>query len=75
MAVGANGEVTLVANTHTEGTNPRSLTFDPTGKFLYSLNQGASNVATYRIVANGVPRFTGRFLGLGSPTVMVFLPN
>ena len=74
MAVGADGGVTRIANTHTEGTIPRSLTIDPTGKFLYSLNQGASNVTTFSIGANGVPKFTGKFLGLGSPAVMVFLP-
>ncbi|HYS45328.1 MAG TPA: lactonase family protein [Rhizomicrobium sp.] len=75
MAAGADGGVRLVANTHTEGTIPRSMTIDPTGKFLYSLNQGASNVTTFTIGANGVPKFTGKFLGLGSPAVMVFLPN
>ena len=74
MAVGADGGVTRTANTHTEGTIPRSLTLDPTGKFLYSLNQGASNVTTFRIGAGGVPKFTGKFLGLGTPAVMVFLP-
>ena len=74
MAVGADGGVTRIANTHTEGTIPRSLTIDPTDKFLYSLNQGASNVTTFSIGANGVPKFTGKFLGLGSPAVMVFLP-
>jgi len=74
MAVGADGGVRLMANTHTEGTIPRSLTIDPTGKFLYSLNQGASNVTTFSIGANGAPKFTGKFLGLGSPAVMVFLP-
>jgi 6-phosphogluconolactonase len=74
MAVGADGSVKLVANTHTEGTIPRSLTIDPTGKFLYSLNQSASNVTTFSIGANGVPKFTGKFLALGSPAVMVFLP-
>src|SRR4051812_45922747 len=72
MAVGADGGVKLIANTHTEGTIPRSLTLDPEGKFLYSLNQNASNVATFSIGANGVPKFTGKFLGLGSPAVMVF---
>jgi 6-phosphogluconolactonase (cycloisomerase 2 family) len=75
IGVGADGSVTLIANTHTEGTIPRSLTIDPTGKFLYSLNQRASNVTTFSIGANGVPKFNGKFLGLGSPTVMVFLPN
>jgi 6-phosphogluconolactonase (cycloisomerase 2 family) len=74
MAVGANNSVKLTANTHTEGTIPRSLTLDPAGKFLYSLNQSASNVTTFRIGADGVPKFTGKFLGLGSPAVMVFLP-
>jgi len=64
----------LIANTHTEGTIPRSLTLDPSGKFLDSLNQNASNVATFAIGANGVPKFTGKFLGLGSPAVTVFLP-
>jgi 6-phosphogluconolactonase len=73
MTVGGNG-VSLTANTHTEGTIPRSLTLDPTGKFLYSLNQGASNVTTFAIGANGVPKFTGKFLGLGTPATMVFLP-
>jgi 6-phosphogluconolactonase len=72
--VGADGSVKLVANTHTEGTIPRSMTLDPTGKFLYSLNQGASNVTTFSIGANGVPKFTGKFLALGTPAVMVFLP-
>jgi 6-phosphogluconolactonase (cycloisomerase 2 family) len=74
MAVQGDGSVKLVANTHTEGTIPRSLTIDPTGKFLYSLNQSASNVAAFRLGADGVPKFTGKFLGLGSPAVMVFLP-
>lgn len=74
IAVSSDGKVSLVANTHTEGTIPRSLTLDPTGKFLYSLNQGASNVTTFNIGANGVPKFTGKFLALGTPAVMVFLP-
>ncbi|HKX65416.1 MAG TPA: lactonase family protein [Rhizomicrobium sp.] len=74
MTVGADGSVKLAANTHTEGTIPRSLTLDPAGKFLYSLNQSAGNVTTFAIGANGVPKFTGKFMGLGSPAVMVFLP-
>jgi 6-phosphogluconolactonase len=75
MVVGADGKVTRIAGTHTEGTIPRSLTIDPSGKFLYSLNQGANNVTVFKFGANGVPKFTGKFLGLGTPTVMVFLPN
>jgi 6-phosphogluconolactonase (cycloisomerase 2 family) len=74
MAIAPDGGAKLVANTHTEGTIPRSMTLDPGGKFLYSLNQNASNVTTFSIGADGVPKFTGKFLGLGSPAVMVFLP-
>ena len=74
MAVQGDGSVKLMANTHTEGTIPRSLTLDPTGKFIYSMNQSADNLTTFRLGADGVPKFTGKFLGIGSPAVMVFLP-
>jgi len=74
MAVQADGSVKLIANTHTEGTIPRSLAIDPSGKFLYSMNQSADNLTTFRLDANGVPKFTGKFMAIGSPAVMVFLP-
>ncbi len=74
FAVGANGIASKVTTTPTEGETPRSLTIDPTGKFLYSLNQRADNVATFRFDAKGVPHFTGKFLAVGAPAVMVFLP-
>jgi len=74
MAVQGDGGVKLIANTHTEGTIPRSLTIDPSGKFLYSMNQNADNLTTFRLDANGVPKFTGKFMAIGSPAVMVFLP-
>jgi hypothetical protein len=38
------------------------------------MNQGADNLTTFRLGADGVPKFTGKFLGIGSPAVMVFLP-
>jgi len=72
--VGADGLATKLANTPTEGEHPRSLTVDPSGKFLYSLNLRANNIATFRIQPNGVPRFTGKFLAVNAPAVMVFLP-
>jgi 6-phosphogluconolactonase (cycloisomerase 2 family) len=60
--------------TPTEGEHPRSLAIDPSGKFLYSLNLRANNIAVFRIQPNGVPRFTGKFLAVSAPAVMVFLP-
>ena len=74
FAVGADGLAAKLANTPTEGEHPRSLTVDPGGKFLYSLNLRANNIAAFRIQPNGVPRFTGKFLAVSAPAVMVFLP-
>jgi len=74
FTIAADGGIKRIADTHTEGTIPRSLTIDPTGKFLYSLNQHGDNIATFRLDANGVPKFTGKFLGVGAPAAMVFLP-
>jgi len=74
FAVGADGLATKRANTPTEGEHPRSLTVDPGGKFLYSLNLRANNIAVFRIQPDGVPRFTGKFLAVSAPAVMVFLP-
>jgi 6-phosphogluconolactonase len=74
FAVGAGGIPTKVAITATEGEHPRSLTIDPTDKFFYSLNLRANNIATFRLDPKGVPRFTGKFLAVGAPAVMVFLP-
>lgn len=71
----AKGSITRIANTHTGADNPRSLALNPNGKFLYSLNQGGHNVVTFRIGPRGVPQPTGSVMALGSPAVMVFLPN
>jgi 6-phosphogluconolactonase len=74
FAVDAGGMATKLANTPTEGEHPRSLAVDPSGKFLYSLNLRANNIAVFRIQPVGVPRFTGKFLAVSAPAVMVFLP-
>ena len=74
FAVGAGGIATKVTTTPTEGEHPRSLTIDPSGKFFYSLNLRANNIAIFRLQPNGVPKFTGKFLAVGAPAVMVFLP-
>ena len=74
FAVDGNGGVKRIANTPTEGATPRSLAIDPSGKFLYSMNQSANHLATFRFDANGVPKFTGKFLAVGTPATMVFLP-
>jgi 6-phosphogluconolactonase len=75
IVIGVDGAITRTSNSHTGGNNPRSLTLNPNGKFLYSLNQGSNNVVTFRIGAGGVPQYINQVLALGTPAVMVFLPN
>jgi len=74
FAVGAGGIATKLAVTATEGEHPRSLVIDPSGKFLYSLNLRADSIAAFSLQPNGVPRSTGKFLAVGAPAMMVFLP-
>jgi 6-phosphogluconolactonase (cycloisomerase 2 family) len=74
FAVGESGIATKIATTPTEGEHPRSLTIDPSGKFFYSLNLRANSIAAFRLGPDGVPKFTGKFLAVGAPAVMVFLP-
>ncbi len=74
FAIAPDGGIKRIADTHTEGTIPRTLAIDPSGKFLYSMNQHGDNIATFRLDPNGVPKFTGKFLAVGAPAAMVFLP-
>lgn len=73
FALAADGGVKRIANAATEADQPRSLTLDPSGQFLYSLNQHGDNVTIFRIdPATGIPHFTGHYLPVPSPATMVF---
>jgi 6-phosphogluconolactonase (cycloisomerase 2 family) len=74
MAVQPDGSVKLVSNVPTGGSTPRSLTLSPDGKHLYSMNQRADNLTTFAVGADGVAHATGKYLAVGTPAVMVFLP-
>ena len=74
LQTGVQG-VKRIANVPTQANHPRSLTIDPSGRFLYSLNQRGDNITTFRIGDNGIPHFTGHFMPLGSPTMMLFRPE
>ena len=72
FSIAADGSAKRIANVHTEGDTPRSFTLSPDNKFIYSLNQNADNITAFTIGANGVPKFTGKYLPLGTPAIMVF---
>ncbi len=74
FAIGADGRLTFVAEEWTRGDYPRSFSFDPTGNFLYSCNQRADNVTTFRVDRKtGKLSFTGQYTPVGNPSAMVFV--
>jgi 6-phosphogluconolactonase (cycloisomerase 2 family) len=74
FSVGANGELTFVADEWTRGDYPRSFAFDPTGRFLYCCNQRADHVTVFRVDREtGRLAFTGQFTPVGNPSHIVFL--
>ncbi len=74
FSVGADGKLAFVGDEWTRGNYPRSFNFDPTGKFLYSCNQRADNIAVFRVdhEAGGLS-FTGNYTPVGNPSIIVFL--
>jgi 6-phosphogluconolactonase len=74
FAVGADGKVTLVANTSTGGMTPRGFAIDPTGKWLLAANQGSNSVVTFAIdPATGTLARTGSPLTATMPAFVGFL--
>jgi 6-phosphogluconolactonase (cycloisomerase 2 family) len=74
FAVGAEGELTFVADEWTRGNYPRSFAFDPTGRFLHSCNQRGDNIATFKVNREtGALNFTDLYTPVGNPSMIVFL--
>ncbi|MFM8468763.1 MAG: lactonase family protein, partial [Limisphaerales bacterium] len=74
FAVGGDGTLKFVAEEWTRGNYPRSFNFDPTGNFLYSCNQRADNLATFRVdKKTGGLKFTGHYTPVGNPSIIVLL--
>ncbi|CAI2446082.1 lactonase family protein [Serratia ficaria] len=75
FGVGAEGELTPVAETWTRGDYPRSLTLSPDGRYLYALNQRSDNVTRFSVdPASGKLSFAAGYTPIGSPSQMAFLP-
>ena len=74
FAIGRTGELTFVGEEGTRGNYPRSFSFDPSGRFLYSCNQRGDNVAVFRADSKtGGLTFTGHYASVGNPSAIVFL--
>ena len=74
FAVGGDGALSFVGEEWTRGDYPRSFAFDPTGRFLYSCNQRADDVAVFRVDREtGGLEFTGSYAPVGNPSSIVFV--
>lgn len=60
----------------TRGDYPNHVALDPTGRFLFACNRRSDNVTLFRVDADsGRLAFTGRYLPIGSPNMVAFLPG
>lgn len=74
FAVAKDGTLTFVSEEWTRGDYPRSFNFDPAGEFLYSCNQRADTITTFRVNRkSGGLSFTGQFTTVGNPSSILFL--
>ncbi|HVS40270.1 MAG TPA: beta-propeller fold lactonase family protein [Gemmataceae bacterium] len=74
FSVGADGALTYVGEEWTRGDYPRSFSFDPSGRFLYSCNQRADSITAFRVdEKTGGLSFTGQYTAIGNPSHIVFL--
>lgn len=75
FAIDLSGNLCYVGERSVLGDYPRHFALDPTGNFLYTCNQRGDALATFRIHhESGLPKFTGRYTAVGSPSVIAFLP-
>jgi 6-phosphogluconolactonase (cycloisomerase 2 family) len=74
FSIGAEGKLTFAGEEWTRGDYPRSFNIDPTGNYLYSCNQRADAITTYRISREtGALTFTGQYTPVGTPAIIIFL--
>jgi 6-phosphogluconolactonase len=73
FGIGADGHVHWIGEIHTGGDYPRVIRFDPSGRFLYALNQRSDHIAIFEAdKASGKLHFTGNYVAVGSPSDIAF---
>ena len=74
FSIGAEGKLTFAGEEWTRGDYPRSFNIDPTGNYLYSCNQRADAITTFRINREtGGLTFTDQYTPVGTPAIIIFL--
>ncbi|WP_051249129.1 lactonase family protein [Inquilinus limosus] len=76
FAVGPDGTLRWLDAEWTRGDYPNHVALDPTGRFLFACNRRSDNVTLFRVDAqSGRLEFTGQYLPIGSPNMVVFPPG
>jgi len=74
FSIGEGGLLTFAGEEWTRGDYPRSFNIDPVGNYLYSCNQRADAITTYRINRQTAAlSFLGQYTPIGTPAVIIFL--
>lgn len=74
FSIGGDGLLTLIGEEWTRGDYPRSFNIDPAGNYLYSCNQRADAITTYRVNRKtGALSFLGQYTPIGTPAAILFL--
>lgn len=66
----SGGKLTWQDDVWTRGDYPRSLQLDPSGRWLYALNQRSDNITRFRVAADGKLAFIKDYTPVGSPSQM-----
>lgn len=74
FAIEQDGTLRYLGEEWTRGDYPRSFSFGPGGKYLYSLNQRADNITAFEVnQVTGQLKFTGRYTPVGNPSMLLFV--
>jgi 6-phosphogluconolactonase len=74
FSVGPSGALTFAGEEWARGSYPRSFGFEPTGRFLYCLNQRGDNITIFRVERDtGRLTFTGHYTSVGNPSSILFV--
>lgn len=74
FSIAADGRLQFVGEEATRGNYPRSFTFDPSWSFVYSCNQRADAIVSFKVNRKtGALSPTGQYTPIGTPSHLVFL--
>jgi 6-phosphogluconolactonase len=73
-SIAGDGQIKRIGEVSTMGDYPRYFCFDPSGKFIHVCDQRSDCITSFAVNREtGMLKFTGKYTGVGSPSVIAFL--